>query len=105
MSLRFTAAVTLIALVSTAALADEGQSLYAKNCGNCHAPDGAGRTNTRFKLPDLRSTQVQSMSDAELYESIARGTKHREYPHAYEMRGLTKPQIQAMVAHIRTLKK
>lgn len=45
------------------------------------------------------------MSDAELYESIARGTKHREYPHAYEMRGLTKPQIQAMVAHIRTLKK
>ena len=34
------------------------------------------------------------MSDADIYNSIAHGTQHKEYPHAFLHTGLTEEQIQ-----------
>jgi hypothetical protein len=53
----------------------------------------------------LQSKPVQAMSDDELYESIAIGVRHKEYPHAYLNRGLMKEQIRDLVKYIRTLGK
>ncbi len=51
----------------------------------------------------LRSRAVQSLSDNELFETIAYGVKHRRYPHAFIGRGLTVKQIQEVMAYIRQL--
>ena len=52
---------------------------------------------------DLRSKQVQSMSNEEIFESIAYGAKHKEYPHAFARRGLTTEQINDLVVYIRKM--
>ena len=43
------------------------------------------------------------MSDADLYNSIAQGTQHKEYPHAFLHTGLTEEQIHGLVKYIRAL--
>ena len=42
------------------------------------------------------------MSDSDLYETIARGSKHRAYPHAYLYRGMKEKEIRELVLYIRT---
>ena len=43
---------------------------------------------------ELRSERIKGMSDADIYNSIAHGTQHKEYPHAFLHTGLTEEQIQ-----------
>jgi hypothetical protein len=40
------------------------------------------------------------MSDADLCNSIAHGTQHKEYPHAFLHTGLTEEQIHGLVKYI-----
>jgi hypothetical protein len=67
--------------------------------------DGSGSTPRGKKLgaADLRSKQVQDLSDEELFATIAYGVRHKQYPHAFVKRGLTLKQVADLVAHIRTL--
>jgi hypothetical protein len=44
------------------------------------------------------------MSDRELYETIAKGTKHKEYQHAFLYTGLTEAEIYGIVKYIREMK-
>ncbi len=83
-----------------------GATVFRSRCMTCHGEDGAGknRTNTKMHPANLRSKEVQALSDRELYETIAYGAKHHEYPHAFLYTGLTQKQIEAVVAFIRTLK-
>ncbi len=69
--------------------------------------DGSASTPAGKKLgaADLRSQQVQSLSDEELYKTIANGVGHKQYPHAFASRGLTQKQIADLVAYIRTMAK
>jgi mono/diheme cytochrome c family protein len=85
--------------------AEESEALYNQKCANCHAKDGGGHTTAASKLavPDLRSEAIRKMSDAELTDSIANGTKHRDYPHAFLHTGMTSDQIAGLVKYIRTL--
>lgn len=84
-----------------------GEAVFNANCARCHGKDGTGKTEVaaRFHIPNLAAPAVQSLSDSEIYESIARGTRHKEYPHGYEFRGMTKSDIASLVRHIRTLAK
>ncbi len=43
------------------------------------------------------------MSDTDIYNSIAHGTQHKEYPHAFLHIGMTEQQIQGLVKYIRIL--
>ena len=80
--------------------------LYTKQCANCHGTDGRGHTAyaTKTPVPDLHSAAVQDLSDTDLYDTIARGNKHRNYPHAYLLRGMKDQEIRDLVAYIRTMK-
>jgi mono/diheme cytochrome c family protein len=89
------------------ALAQDSEALYTQKCANCHAKDGSGRTDVTFKLavPDLRSKRIAEMSDADIYNSIAHGTQHKEYPHAFLHTGMTEQQIQGLAKYIRGLQR
>jgi mono/diheme cytochrome c family protein len=95
----------VLVLSGRCVLAQDSEALYAKKCANCHARDGSGHTAVASKLtvPDFRSKRVKEMSDADVYNSIAQGTQHREYPHAFLHTGLTEEQILGLVKYIRTL--
>jgi mono/diheme cytochrome c family protein len=81
----------------------EGKALYAQKCASCHALDGSGNTakGKEMKLKDLRSPEVQKLSDAKLYELIAKGVKKMP---GYEKQ-LGKEKCQALVAYTRALAK
>ncbi len=87
------------------AFAQDSAALYTQKCANCHAKDGSGHTGVASKLdvPDLRSKRIAEMSDADIYNSIAHGTQHKEYPHAFLHIGMAEGQIQGLVKYIRVL--
>jgi predicted CXXCH cytochrome family protein len=63
---------------------DAGHELYTKKCEICHAYDGAGKTEIGSgqypRPPDLRSAQVQRMSDGELFYHLKNGIRHTGMP-------------------------
>jgi len=89
------------------AFAQDSEALYSQKCANCHGKDGSGRTTVTSKLavPDLRSKRIVEMSDSDIYDSIAHGTQHKEYPHAFLHIGMAEEQIQGLVKYIRVLQR
>jgi mono/diheme cytochrome c family protein len=92
--------------IATLAKMHDAAANYKEKCSVCHGDNGGGKTAAQNKMhvPDLRSKQIRSMSDAELYETIAKGTQHKEYPHAFLYAGLTEIEIHAIVSYIRMMK-
>lgn len=91
---------------SSWAAAAQGEDLFETQCVACHARDGSGTpAGKKLGVLDLRSPEVQSLSDDELFEGIAYGAKHKKYPHGFARRGLTDQQIKVLVSYIRTLHK
>jgi|KBSMisStaDraftv2_1062788.scaffolds.fasta_scaffold424170_2 mono/diheme cytochrome c family protein len=97
--------IVILLAVCPVAMFGGAKDLYDPQCSSCHAVDGSGATPAGRKLGtiDLRSKQVQSMSDQEIFESIAYGIKHKEYPHGFARRGLTTEQINDLVSYIRKM--
>ena len=91
-------------LGSTARAESEAESTYKARCVNCHGANGDGKGHAQMKIKpaDFRAEAVQKMSDEELYNAIALGVEHIEYPHAFAKRGLSRKQILELVAYIRT---
>jgi mono/diheme cytochrome c family protein len=98
--------ILCVALIPAWAKAHTASDNYKERCAVCHGDDGAGKTPAQQKMhvPDLRSKQVRAMSDAELYETIAKGTQHKEYQHAFLYTGLTEAEIYDLVKYIRAMK-
>jgi len=94
-----------LVLNGNCARAQESEALYTQKCMSCHAKDGSGHTAVAAKLevPDFHSKRIKEMSDADMYDSIAHGTRHKEYPHAFLHIGLAEQQIQGLVKYIRVL--
>jgi mono/diheme cytochrome c family protein len=63
---------------------DAGHEVYTKKCEICHAYDGGGKTEIGSgqypRPPDLRSTDVQRMSDGELFYHLKNGIRHTGMP-------------------------
>ena len=96
----------LLLLITVSALAmaqASGDSLFMGKCSACHGKDGMGKTAfaQKARIPELGSSEVQSLSDTEIYESIARGTKHKAYPHAFALRGMSELEINSLVKRVR----
>ncbi|MFM8394045.1 MAG: c-type cytochrome, partial [Acidobacteriota bacterium] len=75
-----TAAAGLAILVNGSVMAMPGafqdsKATYIQKCAVCHAPDGSGGTayGKKNNLRDLRSKEVQSLSDDKLMAIIAKG--------------------------------
>lgn len=83
------------------AAADDG--VFKAKCAPCHGVDGSGNTamGKKLNVRDMRSAEVQSKSDAQLYSLIAKGKGKMP---GYE-KSLSQQQIQQLVAYIRQLGK
>jgi cytochrome c6 len=80
--------------------AQDGAATYKAKCVSCHAADGSGSAvGKKLGAHDLRTADVQKVSDAELSDLIAKGKNKMP---AYE-KSLKADQIQGLVAFIRTL--
>lgn len=79
----------------------DAAATYKTNCALCHGADGSGSTGTGKALhaQDLRSSDTQKQSDAQLADVI---TKGRGKMPAFGAK--IKPDgIQQLVAYLRTL--
>lgn len=102
-SLVFLAALALLIALPAMAAGSDGAALYKTKCATCHAADGSGDTpaGKAMKVHDLRSADVQKQTDIQLTDVIAGGKgKMPGYG-----KSLSTADIQALIAHIRTLKK
>ena len=85
-----------------------GPAVFGSICSTCHGQNGDAKTpyGQKNKLPDFHGKHVQSQTDDELYESIARGVNHRIYPHSFVVRGtLTAEQVREVIKVIRGFSK
>jgi cytochrome c6 len=100
-------AIVLAALLpiaaSTAFAASDGAAVYKTKCASCHGADGSGQTamGKSLKLRDLGSADVQKQTDKELYSLTSDGKGKMP---AYKGK-LTEADINALVAHMRTMAK
>jgi|SRR6185369_10402188 mono/diheme cytochrome c family protein len=105
-SVRTTIVVVFLFLTCAIALAQSGADTFDTKCVSCHGKNGEGKTafGQKANIPDLGSPTVQAKSDRDLHDSIGRGMNHKQYPHAYLMRGMTEGQLNSVIAYIRSLK-
>ncbi len=102
----FALAITLLFGSSShavsAAVAFDGAALYKSKCASCHALDGSGNTpaGKAATLRDLRSAQVQALSDAQLTKVIGKGKGKMP---GYE-KGVGADGVKLLVAFIRSMK-
>src|SRR4030095_741460 len=79
----------------------KGENIFRAKCAVCHGVDGAGDTanGKKLKVPDLRSNEVQSLTDEELIQVVTDGKK--------DMPPLGKKysaeRIQQVITYVRTL--
>ena len=102
-SLVIVTTVALILALPAMAAGPDGAAIYKTKCNSCHGPDGSGQTpaGKAMKVRDLRSAEVQKQTDIQLTDVIAGGKgKMQGYG-----KTLSTAEIQALIAHIRTLKK
>jgi len=78
-----------------------GKAIFSTKCAICHGQDGSGNTPTgkNLKIKDLRSPEVQHMSDADLNNVISKGKGKMP---AYE-KSLGADKIPQVVSYIREL--
>ena len=90
-------------LAPRAANAQNTQDLFLDKCANCHGKDGAGQTvkGKKLKVRDLRSSEVQKMTDAQMIELISKGKNDMD-GYAKE---LSENQIKDLVAYLRSIAK
>lgn len=77
-----------------------GAAAFKTNCATCHGPDGSSDTPTgkSMNAPDLRSAEIQKLSDMEIATVISDG-KNAMPP----FKNLSKEQINSLVKYIRGL--
>jgi mono/diheme cytochrome c family protein len=99
-----TLSVLIVVALAFPAFGDAGPdaaALYKSNCVICHGADGAGKTpaGKALKVRDLRSAEVQKMSDKELFTVIVDGKGSMP---AFKSK-LSQVDIDALVGFIRQL--
>ncbi len=92
------------AVAGTAADAKAGQASYDKACKSCHGSDGTPNAAIgkmmKVEMRDLKSSEVQAMSDADLKKVITDG-KGKMKP----IKTISGGDADNVVAYVRSLKK
>jgi len=78
-----------------------GADIYKAKCVACHGADGSGQTTVgkNLKIRDLRSADVQKLSNDQLFNTIAKG---KEKMPGYE-KTLGADKCKELVAQVRHL--
>jgi len=78
-------------------IVQSAKSLFQSKCAVCHANDGSGNTakGKELKVRDFRSPEVKKMTDAQLYEIVAKGKGKME---GYE-KSLGKEKVQMLIEY------
>ncbi|HEX4997313.1 MAG TPA: cytochrome c [Terriglobia bacterium] len=79
------ASVTLMA--GSPAPEDDVKQVYSNKCSVCHGEDGAGKTakGKKLKMKDIRSAEVEKMTDAKWLEAILKGSGENMAPFEKEL--------------------
>jgi len=90
-----------LAIAIVPAVHGDAGATYKQKCTPCHAADGSGNNvmGKKLNIRDLRSPEVQKMSDAELTEIIAKG---KDKMPSYE-KTLKPADIAGLVGYIRSI--
>jgi cytochrome c6 len=96
----FLAAFAFLFFTSHARAQSEAEKTYKTKCAACHAADGSGsEVGKKLGTHGFHSSQVQSQSDADLTQIIAKGKNKMP---AYE-KSLKPDEIKGLVAYMREL--
>lgn len=87
---------------SWAAPAPDVKDVYLDKCALCHGKDGSGNTakGKKLKVKDLRSPEVQKLSEAEMIDIVAKG-KGKDMD-GYE-KELGKDMVKSLVEYYRSM--
>jgi mono/diheme cytochrome c family protein len=103
-TLAFLALAVLASTPSHAADAKAGKDAYDKSCKSCHGADGTPNAGLakmlKVDIKDLKSPEVQAMSDADLKNIVTAG---KGKMHA--IGAVSGSALDDVVAYVRTLKK
>ena len=92
------------ALAAFASDATAGQSVYNKSCKTCHGADGTANPAIakmmNVEIKDLKSPEVQSMSNDDLKKVITAGTGKMK-----PVSAVSGGAVDDVVAYVHTLKK
>ena len=90
--------------LASAADAKAGQAVYDRACKSCHGPDGMANPAIakmfKVDMRDLKSAEVQAMSDEDL-KKIMTGGKGKMRP----VTSVSGVALDDVVAYVRSLKK
>ena len=89
---------------ANAAPAATAQDVYLDKCSVCHGQDGAGNTakGRKLKVKNVRSPEVQKLSEAEMIDIVAKG-KGKDMD-GFE-KELGKDMVKQLVEYYRSLAK
>jgi mono/diheme cytochrome c family protein len=97
------ASLALAFTLAAAGDAAKGEKLYATKCKSCHGAQGQGNPAiakaTKVVFRDLKSPEVQKMSDAELAK-LAMGGHGKKKP----LKTVTPADVNDVIAYLRTMK-
>ncbi len=98
---------TLASLVATAGLAADikaGQAIYDKSCKSCHGADGTPNAAVakmkKVEMRDLKSAEVQAMSNDDLKKVITEGMGKMT-----PAKTITGASLDNLVAYVHSFKK
>jgi mono/diheme cytochrome c family protein len=99
-----TLALACLATTSASADAKAGQAVYDRSCKSCHGPDGtpnpAIAKMMKVDMKDLKSAEIQAMSDDDIKKVITEG-KGKMRP----VSSVSGTALDDVVAYVRSLKK
>jgi mono/diheme cytochrome c family protein len=102
----FTMLIALLATLTASAAGDAtaGKATYNKYCKSCHGTNGQHNPNIakvmKVEMKDLGSSDVQSMSDADLKKPITDGMGKMK-----PIKSISGADLDDVIAYIRTFKK
>ena len=90
--------------MTLAADAGNGKAIYDRWCKSCHGADGSPNPAVakamKVEIPDLKSPEVQALSDADIKNVVANG-KGKMRP----MKAVSGSDADDVAAYVHTLKK
>ena len=97
----FVCTLFMALVIPVCAFAADGAAIFKTKCSACHGPDGSGQTpvGKNLKLQDLRSAEVQKLTDAEITKVLTEGKG--KMPKA----NLSADDMKAVIGFVRSLKK